>query len=93
LPPFDEFEAGRLTDRLRLRALLDARRNRPAANLDAWYAAAAAFSVMVDSLDDVLQEIDVNPVIVTAGACLAVDALIIGRAVKPTEQKITEFPS
>jgi acyl-CoA synthetase (NDP forming) len=79
LAPFDAAEARRLTDRLRLRALMDARRNRPAGDIDAWCRAAAAFSRMVHSLADVLKEVDINPVILTDEGCVAVDALVVGR--------------
>ena len=34
---------------------------------------------MVAGLTDELQEIDVNPVVVHAGGCIAVDALVVGR--------------
>jgi hypothetical protein len=40
---------------------------------------ASEFSVMVDALRDAVQEIDINPVIVSSKSCIAVDALIVGR--------------
>jgi acyl-CoA synthetase (NDP forming) len=80
LPPFDESTARRMVDSLRLRALLDARRNRPAADVSAFCRAAARFSVLASSLGDALQEIDLNPVIVCNSGCTAVDALVVGYA-------------
>jgi succinyl-CoA synthetase beta subunit len=79
LPPFDRAAARRLLDGLRLRPLLDAQRGRPAADLDAFCAAAERFSAMAAALGEVLEEVDVNPVVVHAGGCVAVDALVLGR--------------
>ena len=80
IPPFDAAMARRLVDRLRLRALLERRRNRPAADLASFCRAAASFSVMVHSLANELNEVDINPMIVNASGALALDALIVGRA-------------
>jgi acyl-CoA synthetase (NDP forming) len=79
LPPFDRAAARRLVDSLRLRPLLDGRRGRPAADLDAFCAAAECFSLLAAALGEVLEEIDVNPLIAHAGGCVAVDALVVGR--------------
>jgi len=77
LPPFDAAWARRLIERLRLRPLLDGARGRPPADVDALCDAAARFSVMAAELGDVVREIDVNPLLVHAGGCIAVDALTI----------------
>lgn len=79
LPPFDRAAARRLLDGLRLRPLLDGQRGRPAADLDAFCAAAERFSAMAAGLGEMLEEVDVNPVVVHAGGCVAVDALVVGR--------------
>jgi acyl-CoA synthetase (NDP forming) len=79
LPPFDAAYARRRIDRLKLRPLLDGLRGNAAADVDAFCRMASEFSVMVDALRDALQEIDVNPVIVSNKSCVAVDALIVGR--------------
>ena len=78
LPPFDRQEARRLIDSLRLRSLLDGLRDRPPLDIDAFCAAAERFSVMAATLREVLEEIDVNPVIVHPEGCVAVDALVVG---------------
>ena len=78
LPPFDAAHARRLVDRLRLRALLDGKCGAAAANIDAFCEMAATFSQLVDLLGDCIAEIDVNPVIVSAGGCTAVDGLVVG---------------
>ncbi len=79
LPPFDAETARRRLNELKLVPLLQGIRGRPPANIDAFCIMAARFSVMVDALRDNLQEVDVNPVILAAEQCIAVDALIVGR--------------
>lgn len=79
LPPFDAADARRRIDSLRLRPLLDGQRGQARCAIDAFCDFAARFSVMVHALSDALQEIDINPVIVTRESCLAVDALVVGR--------------
>jgi hypothetical protein len=79
LPPFDEPEARRLTDKLRLRPLLDGKRGKPPADLGALASAFARFSVMVADLAGLAAEIDVNPVLAGPEGALALDALIVPR--------------
>ena len=80
LPPFDAAETRRLLDRLKLRALLTSARHEKPLALDDFCALAARFSTLVAELGDVLSEVDLNPVIVHAGGCNIVDALIVPRA-------------
>ena len=80
LPPFDATTARRRLNELRLESLLKGFRGRPTPNVAAFCTMAADFSAMVDALRDEIQEVDVNPVIVGTEQCIAVDALIIGRA-------------
>jgi acyl-CoA synthetase (NDP forming) len=79
LPPFDAATARRMLERLKLRRLLDSRRFRHGLALEEFCEIAARFSAMAAELADVLAEIDVNPVIVHADGCVAVDALVVGR--------------
>ena len=81
LAPFGEPEARLLLDRLRMRPLLDGVRGRPAADISALARALACFSWLVAALGDVLAEIDANPVIAGPAGAMAVDALVVGRAV------------
>lgn len=78
LPPFTAGWARRIAGRLKLRPLLDGVRGGPAADTDALCATAARFSAMVYALREVIDEIDVNPLIVSANGCLAADALVVG---------------
>jgi hypothetical protein len=79
-PPFDANEARRLIDTLRLRRLLDGARGAPAADMDAFAAAAAHFSVLAATLGPRLDAFDVNPVLVLPRGCHAVDALAVQRS-------------
>jgi acyl-CoA synthetase (NDP forming) len=80
LPPFDIDTARRKVDGLRMRPLLDGKRGRPPYDVAAFCEVAVRFSAMVHALRDDLDEIDVNPLIVTAEGCIAVDALVAGRS-------------
>jgi acyl-CoA synthetase (NDP forming) len=80
LPPFGERTARRLLDSLQLRPLLDGLRNSPAVDVAAFCRAAAQFSAMAAALGDVIDEIDINPVIVHERGCVAVDALVVARS-------------
>ena len=79
LPPFDAACARRKIDTLRLRPLLDGQRGRPPYAIGAFCDMAARFSALVHALRETVEEIDVNPVIVSHERCTAVDALIVGR--------------
>lgn len=79
MPPFDAAAAGRALGRLKMRPLLDSQRFGGPLALAAYCEAAARFSAMATGLAEVVQEIDVNPVVVHAGGCIAVDALVAGR--------------
>lgn len=81
LAPFDEDEAKRLIDSLALRPLLDGKRGAPPSDIEALASALAKFSVMVADLGDLVQEIDINPMLALPKGCVALDALIVpGRA-------------
>ena len=77
LPPFSAEAAMRRIRALKNAHRLEARRGCPAPDLDAFCEAAALFSAMVASLGDEIAEMDINPIIVHASGCVAVDALVI----------------
>lgn len=79
LPPFDAAHARRCVERMKFRPLLDGTRGAPPANIDSFCRLAERFSIMVHALEEVLSEVDVNPVIVSDNDSLAVDALVVGR--------------
>jgi hypothetical protein len=65
---------------LRISQLLDGRRGLPPAVKAALYDALARFSLLAADLGHLVDAIDVNPLIVSDRGCIAVDALLIGRA-------------
>ncbi len=79
LPPIDAAEAERLIGQLRASRLLGGLRGRPKADVAALAEAAARLSRLALELAGSLQELDVNPLIVTAQGCCAVDAALVPR--------------
>jgi acyl-CoA synthetase (NDP forming) len=80
LPPVDEAGARRLIDGLQMRPMLDGLRGAAASDVDALAVAISRLSVLAADLGDSLDALDVNPVIVSAKGCVAVDALVIPRS-------------
>jgi acyl-CoA synthetase (NDP forming) len=80
VPPLDERRAHDLIDRLKSRPLLDGVRGAPAADVDALAVALVRLSVLAGDLGDLLDALDINPVIVSPGGCVAVDALVVPRS-------------
>ena len=83
LPPCGDSDARRQIDRLKARRLLDGMRGQPAADVAALARAVAALSVLAAEVGDLIAGLDVNPVIVGATGCVAVDALVIPRTPEP----------
>jgi acyl-CoA synthetase (NDP forming) len=79
LAPIDEKGAERLLGRLKARRLLDGLRGKPPADVASLCRAIACLSVLADDLGEVLEQLDVNPVIALPNGCVAVDALVISR--------------
>lgn len=76
LPPISAAEAKNAILSLRLAPLLTGYRGRPKADIDAAAAALAALSVYAESHAASLDELDINPLIVTETSAIAADALI-----------------
>jgi acyl-CoA synthetase (NDP forming) len=79
LPPVDDARARRLLDGLRVHRLLDGVRGSPAADVDAVAKAVVRLSELAMDLGDLIEAVDVNPLIAGSDACVAVDALVIPR--------------
>jgi acetate---CoA ligase (ADP-forming) len=77
LAPFDAATARRLIDELGTRRLLDGVRGAPPCDVEALARTLAAFSALSADLADLVAEMDVNPLIVTADGVLTVDALVV----------------
>jgi len=82
IPPFDTATAVRLVNSLKHRRLLGRQRDGSQPAIQKFCQTAAHFSVVVAALGDSIKEIDMNPVIVHADGCLALDALVIGSTEK-----------
>jgi acyl-CoA synthetase (NDP forming) len=80
MPPLDEARARVLIGRLAVAPLLEGARGRPPADLGSLARALARLSALAADLGDVVDAVDVNPLIVSADGCVAVDALVIPRA-------------
>lgn len=81
LPPFTAEKARTAIDTLRSRPLLDGHRTGPAVDIDAFCTAAAQLSTLADALREVIDEIDINPVLVRQHGCIALDALVVAKSV------------
>ena len=79
-PPLDDAGAASLIDGLRSRPLLDGLRGAPAADVAALATAVVRLSRLAMDVGHLLVALDVNPVIVSSGGCVAVDALVITSA-------------
>ncbi len=76
LAPFGPTHARRLIERLAVHEILQGARGRTACDVDSLAQALSNFSVLCATLGDGIAEADVNPMICTSDALLAVDALI-----------------
>lgn len=78
-PPLDDDRARRMIDGLKMRPMLDGLRGADAADVGSLARAVSRLSLLAADLGDRLDAVDVNPVIVSARGCVAVDALVIPR--------------
>jgi len=79
LPPLDDAAAFRLIDRLKIRPILYGVRGGAPSDVAALAHAVSRMSVLAEELGDLIDAIDVNPVIVSPTGCVAVDALVVSR--------------
>ncbi len=77
LAPLASAQAERMLDGLRGKALLEGTRGRPPADRAALLDALLRFSTLITDLGDLLQEVDINPLLVREDGVLALDALIV----------------
>ncbi|HEV7251893.1 MAG TPA: acetate--CoA ligase family protein [Mesorhizobium sp.] len=89
LPPISLEEARAITAGLRINTLLTGGRGMPPADMAALHDAIARFSLLAADLGDLIDEMDVNPLLVSDRGCVAVDALVITRCFDsyPTRMK------
>lgn len=77
LPPFGKRSAERLLESLKIAPLFKGARGIAPVDMGRLAKALCQFSVICDSLGDVVAEMDLNPMIASSTGCTAVDALIV----------------
>ena len=80
LPPIDPEMARRLLGDLKIGELLHGHRGTPPRDLDAAVQAIMRMGDVATHLGHVVESIDLNPLILLESGCVAVDALVVGRA-------------
>ncbi|WP_295547188.1 acetate--CoA ligase family protein [uncultured Pseudacidovorax sp.] len=91
--PVDRAEALAMVRELRAFAVLDGARGRPPADLDSLVDTLCALADLALRAGDSLESAEINPLIArsrTEGGCVAVDALVVGRA--PAGKALPELP-
>ncbi len=83
LPPVGPAQAHRMLGTLRASRLLAGVRGQPPADLDAVTAAITGLSQLAAELGDVLEALDINPLICGPSSAVAVDALAVPRRPPP----------
>ena len=81
IPPFDAMAASRMLNLLKHSNLFGRQRDGSTPAIGVFCKTAADFSAVVAALSEELEEIDMNPVIVYADGCIALDTLVIGRTI------------
>ena len=79
LPPLSFEEAEAVINGLRIRPILAGGRGVPPADMTALQDAIVRFSMLAADLGDLIDEMDVNPLLVSRHGCVAVDALVVTR--------------
>jgi len=78
VPPFNKSYALELLNRLKFKKSLLGYRGTQPYDIDSFCASAEKFSNMVHVLRDVINELDINPLIINESGCIAVDAFAVG---------------
>lgn len=92
LPPIDAPAARSLLDALAVRPLLDGFRGRPAADVGAVAESIVALATLVAELGAGLDAIEINPLRCGPGGTLALDVLVVPRALPPEAGQPAEGP-
>ena len=77
LPPFGKKEALAMINQLKIKPLLEGIRGAQICDKQALAEAFANFSVLAYDLGEVIEEMDINPIKVSATGCVAVDVMIV----------------
>ncbi len=84
LVPIDAPIASTMISKLAIKPILDGVRGRQGVDIASVVAALVALSDLAADLGDLIAELDVNPLSVTADGCMALDALVIPHALRST---------
>ncbi|MGB3388123.1 MAG: acetate--CoA ligase family protein [Pseudaminobacter sp.] len=88
VPPLSLEDAREIAGSLRINALLKGGRGTLPADMAALHEAIVRFSMLAADLGDLIDEMDVNPLLVSHHGCVAVDALVVARHEKqPANQR------
>lgn len=82
--PIDASIATTMINKLAVKPVLDGLRGRNAVDVDSVVNALVSLSDLAADLGDLIAELDVNPLSVTADGCMALDALVIPHALRST---------
>ncbi len=97
LVPIDERIADRMISKLKVAAVLDGARGRAPADRAAIVSALVCLSNLVADVGDLVAELDINPLVVDAAGCRALDALVVPVAAvqdgSPVEREHVEVGS
>ena len=77
MPPFDSNMAMQALDKLKMRKILDGTRGQAAVNIQAYCEAAATLSSVAVAFKADIDELDINPLLVTESGCTGLDAMLI----------------
>lgn len=80
LPPFGKKEALAMINQLKIKPLLEGIRGAQVCDKQALAEAFASFSLLAHDLGDVIEEMDINPIIISSTGCVAVDVMIVHKA-------------
>lgn len=88
VPPLSLEDAREIAGGLRIHALLKGGRGTLPADMAALHEAIVRFSMLAADLGDLIDEMDVNPLLVSHHGCIAVDALVVaGHEKQPANQR------
>lgn len=88
LVPIDRPIAERMIDKLQIAPILDGIRGRPPVDKASVAAALVGLSDLAADVGDLIAELDVNPLAVSAHGCTALDALVIPTAAEAHDQPV-----
>jgi len=78
IPPFNSKYAMQAMEKLKFQKIVSGYRGSKALDIESFCYCAEKFSNMIYEMGDAISEFDINPLILSASGCVAVDALAVG---------------